>query len=153
SRYQLSDRNGEPITPRVVERLRLLCGVVDEPTDSRPAWSLCHLRPRSFSTRLAALTPALPANGPSALEPATITTTAPSGLGCKGGDAMTAIPCGFLAASLRPTPVEAPPAGVTDLDRWFSHGRLLLDKLDPLAFARYLIAFFIGVAAAVAWQS
>jgi hypothetical protein len=28
-----------------------------------------------------------------------------------------------------------------------------LDKLAPLAFARYLITFFIGVAATLAWQS
>ena len=28
-----------------------------------------------------------------------------------------------------------------------------LGKLDPLAFARYLIAFFIGVTATLAWQS
>jgi len=28
-----------------------------------------------------------------------------------------------------------------------------LGKLGPLAFARYLIAFFIGVAATLAWQS
>jgi hypothetical protein len=66
---------------------------------------------------------------------------------------MVTMPSRFLAASLRATPVEAPSAGPADLGTWFSHGRLLLDKLDPLAFARYLIAFFIGVIAAVAWQS
>jgi hypothetical protein len=31
--------------------------------------------------------------------------------------------------------------------------RSWLDKLAPLAFARYLITFFIGVAAILAWQS
>src|SRR5712672_1455101 len=31
--------------------------------------------------------------------------------------------------------------------------RVWLDKLSPLAFARYLITFFIGVAATLAWQS
>jgi hypothetical protein len=31
--------------------------------------------------------------------------------------------------------------------------RSWLDKLAPLAFARYLTAFFIGVAATLAWQS
>ncbi len=31
--------------------------------------------------------------------------------------------------------------------------RVWLDKLAPLAFARYLITFFVGVAATLAWQS
>jgi hypothetical protein len=66
---------------------------------------------------------------------------------------MVAMPSRFLAASLRSTPVQAPSAGPVDLDTWLSHGRLLLDKLDPLAFARYLIASFIGVVATLAWQS
>jgi hypothetical protein len=63
------------------------------------------------------------------------------------------MPSRFLAASLRATPVEAPSAAPADLDKWFSLVRLLLDKLDPLAFARYLIAFFIGSVATIAWQS
>jgi len=54
---------------------------------------------------------------------------------------------------LRPAPVT-PPAGSSDLaNRLFSTGRVLLDKLDPLVCARYLIAFFIGVAATIAWQA
>ena len=67
---------------------------------------------------------------------------------------MVALPCRFLAASLRPAPVQTPPAGPSDLaNRLFSAGRLLLDKLDPLVSARYLIAFFIGIAATIAWQA
>jgi|SRR5713101_6023552 len=34
-----------------------------------------------------------------------------------------------------------------------TRARSWLDKLAPLAFARYLITFFIGVAATLAWQS
>jgi hypothetical protein len=64
---------------------------------------------------------------------------------------MTAIPSGFLAASLRPEPVQAPPVADRTL-HWPSNGRRWLDKLDPLAFSRYLIAFFMGVVATVAWQ-
>jgi hypothetical protein len=64
------------------------------------------------------------------------------------------IPITFLAASLRPTPVEAPPESPSDLkNELFADAQRLLDKLTPLAFARYLIAFFIGVVATVAWQS
>jgi hypothetical protein len=64
------------------------------------------------------------------------------------------IPISFLAASLRPTPVETPPASRGHLKNELS-ARVwrLLDKLAPLVFARYLIAFFIGVIATVAWQS
>jgi hypothetical protein len=55
---------------------------------------------------------------------------------------------------LRPAPVQTPPAGPSDLaNRLFSAGRLLLDKLDPLVSARYLIAFFIGIAVTIAWQA
>jgi hypothetical protein len=63
---------------------------------------------------------------------------------------MTAIPSGFLAASLRPEPVQAPVAD-QNIHRSPNGGRLL-DKLDPFAFSRYLIAFFVGVVATVAWQ-
>jgi hypothetical protein len=64
------------------------------------------------------------------------------------------IPITFLAASLRPTPVETPPANPSGLrNERFANAWRLLDKLAPLAFARYLIAFFIGVFATVAWQS
>jgi hypothetical protein len=67
---------------------------------------------------------------------------------------MVAMPCRFLAASLRPTPVEAPSAGSAGLTRaWLPHAQMLLDQLDPLAFARYLVAFFVGIAATIAWQS
>ena len=67
---------------------------------------------------------------------------------------MIAIPPGVLAASLRPEPVEAPLGGAADLrNDLFSYGRPLLDWLDPLAAARYLIAFLVGAAATVAWQS
>ncbi len=67
---------------------------------------------------------------------------------------MIALPSGFLAPSLRPTPVEVPPACETDpKEEWLSNWRLASDNFHPLAFARYLIAFFIGVAAAVVWQS
>jgi hypothetical protein len=60
----------------------------------------------------------------------------------------------FLAASLRVKPsIEAPAGRPANL----KNGQLLngwswLAKLSPLAFARYLIAFFIGVTATVAWQ-
>jgi hypothetical protein len=67
---------------------------------------------------------------------------------------MTAMPSGVLAPSLRPKPVEAPPAPPPGLrNDLFSNGRLFLDQVDPLVAARYLIAFLIGVAATVAWQS
>jgi hypothetical protein len=70
------------------------------------------------------------------------------------GEMQMTIPITFLAASLRPTPVEAPPASPSDLkNRLLPNARRLLDKLAPLSFARYLIAFFIGVFATVAWQS
>ena len=63
---------------------------------------------------------------------------------------MTAIPSGFLAASLRPDPVVAP---VSQKIRSMALGRQLFDKLDPVTFSRYLIAFFVGVAATLVWQS
>jgi hypothetical protein len=64
------------------------------------------------------------------------------------------MPSGVLAPSLRPRPVEAPPVRPAGLsDDLFSNGRLFLDQLDPLAAVRYLIAFLIGVAVTVAWQS
>jgi hypothetical protein len=70
------------------------------------------------------------------------------------GEMQMTIPITFLAASLRPTPVEAPPASPSDLkNELFANARRLLNKLAPLAFARYLIAFFVGVVVTVAWQS
>jgi len=61
----------------------------------------------------------------------------------------------FVTASLLVKPsVEASAGSRANLkhdklpDRWS-----WLGKLAPLAFARYLIAFFIGVAATLAWQS
>jgi hypothetical protein len=60
----------------------------------------------------------------------------------------------FAASRLKPS-VEAPDARAADLkddrlpNRWWSR----LGKLAPLAFARYLIAFFVGVAATVVWQA
>lgn len=76
---------------------------------------------------------------------------------------MVAMPCRFLAASLRPTPITAPspgPAGLPLAGLPQSWSRLLRDRLDPLrgrlaplAFARYAAAFFVGVTATVAWQS
>jgi hypothetical protein len=74
---------------------------------------------------------------------------------------------GFFEDSLLLKPsVEAPATRPANLknDR-FQNGRpppgrlallgtlALLSRLDPLAFARYLIAFFIGVTATLAWQS
>jgi hypothetical protein len=70
------------------------------------------------------------------------------------GEMKMTIPITFLAPSLRPTPVDEPPANPSNLkNELFANARRLLDKLTPLAFARYLIAFFIGVAGTVAWQS
>ncbi len=67
---------------------------------------------------------------------------------------MTAMPPGVLAASLRPEPVEAPPASPADQrNDLFSNRRLFLEQLDPFVVARYLVAFFVGVVATLAWQS
>jgi hypothetical protein len=49
-------------------------------------------------------------------------------------------------------PSNEPPLHPTELNL-VTRTRLWLDKLDPFAFARYLIAFFIGAAATLAWQS
>jgi len=49
-------------------------------------------------------------------------------------------------------PSDEPPLHPTELNL-VMRLRVWLDKLAPLAFARYLIAFFIGVAATLAWQS
>jgi len=49
-------------------------------------------------------------------------------------------------------PSSEPPLHPTELSL-VTRARLWLDKLEPLVFARYLIAFFIGVAATLAWQS
>jgi hypothetical protein len=65
-------------------------------------------------------------------------------------------PSEFFAASLLKPSVEAHSARSADLknDDQSRNGRASwLGKLAPLAFARYLIAFFIGVAATVGWQT
>src|ERR1700730_1469492 len=51
-------------------------------------------------------------------------------------------------------PVEVPAIGPADLknDR-FPSGRPSFGRRAPLAFARFLITFCIGVAATLAWQS
>ncbi len=61
----------------------------------------------------------------------------------------------FFAASLLVKPsVEAPAVRPADLKNdQFPNRWSWLGKLDPLAFTRYLIAFFIGVTATLAWQS
>src|SRR5260370_10055100 len=64
-------------------------------------------------------------------------------------------PSEFCAAWWLEPSVEAPSVRSTDLKNdplpkgWSSR----LSKLAPLAFARYLIAFFIGVTATVGWQT
>src|SRR5712672_1444486 len=64
-------------------------------------------------------------------------------------------PSEFFAASLLKPSVEAPSARSADLknDQSPNGSSSWLGKLAPLAFARYLIAFFIGVIATLAWQS
>jgi hypothetical protein len=61
----------------------------------------------------------------------------------------------FFAASLLKPSVEAPSVRSSDLknDQLPDGLPSRLSKLAPLAFARYLIAFFIGVTATVAWQT
>lgn len=49
-------------------------------------------------------------------------------------------------------PPDEPPLHPTELNL-ITRVWSWLGKLDPLAFARYLTAFFIGVAATLAWQS
>ena len=64
-------------------------------------------------------------------------------------------PSEFFAASLLKPSVEAPSTRSADLknDQSPNGSSSWLGKLAPLAFARYLIAFFIGVTATVAWQT
>ena len=64
-------------------------------------------------------------------------------------------PSEFFAASLLKPSVEAPSVRATDLknDQLPSGWSSRLSKLAPLAFARYLIAFFVGVTATVGWQT
>jgi hypothetical protein len=64
-------------------------------------------------------------------------------------------PSELFAASLLKSSVEAQPARSADLKNDPSRNERTswLGKLAPLAFARYLIAFFIGVAATVGWQT
>jgi len=61
----------------------------------------------------------------------------------------------FLAASLLVKPSLEPPAvrRANLKNDQLQKGWSWLARLSPLAFARYLIAFFIGVTATVAWQS
>jgi hypothetical protein len=49
-------------------------------------------------------------------------------------------------------PSDEPPLHPTELNL-VARLRLWMGELSPLAFARYLITFFIGVAATLAWQS
>ena len=49
-------------------------------------------------------------------------------------------------------PLNEPPLHPTELNL-VTRARSWLDKLAPIAFARYLIVFFIGVIATLAWQS
>jgi hypothetical protein len=49
-------------------------------------------------------------------------------------------------------PPNEPPLHPTELNL-VTRARSWLDKLAPITFARYLIAFFIGVIATLAWQS
>src|SRR5260221_6324341 len=49
-------------------------------------------------------------------------------------------------------PSDEPPLHPTELNL-VMRVRVWLDKLAPLAFARFLITFFIGVAAPLAWHS
>jgi hypothetical protein len=64
-------------------------------------------------------------------------------------------PAEFFAASLLKPSVETPSVRSVDLtnDDPPNESSSRLGKLAPLAFARYLIAFFIGVTATVAWQA
>jgi len=61
----------------------------------------------------------------------------------------------FVAASLLVKPsVEAPTVRpASPKNNQLPQGWSRLAKLSPFAFARYLIAFFVGVTATVAWQS
>jgi hypothetical protein len=49
-------------------------------------------------------------------------------------------------------PLNEPPLHPTER-KLITRARSWLDKLAPITFARYLIAFFIGVIATLAWQS
>jgi len=64
-------------------------------------------------------------------------------------------PSEFFSASLLKPSVEAPSARSADLKNDPLPNRSLswLGKLASLAFARYLIAFFIGVTATVGWHT
>src|SRR5215471_19735933 len=61
----------------------------------------------------------------------------------------------FVAASLLVKPsVEAPAVRpASPKNNQVPQGWSRLAKLSPFTFARYLIAFFVGVTATVAWQS
>src|SRR5713101_6747710 len=58
----------------------------------------------------------------------------------------------FSKGRLATEPSDEPPLHPTELNL-VMRVRVWLDKLAPLAFARFLITFFIGVAATLAWQS
>jgi len=53
-----------------------------------------------------------------------------------------------LAAELS----SEPPLHPSELS-WITRARLRVGKLVPFAFVRFLMIFFIGVAATLAWQS
>ena len=78
---------------------------------------------------------------------------------CRGEVQMSAMPSptqaefsvGLLPVRL---PLAAPGVGPGDLtDDWRPSGPRSIEKRAPLAFARFLITFGIGVGAALAWQS
>jgi hypothetical protein len=61
---------------------------------------------------------------------------------------------GVLAASLRPKRVKTPDGYQAGSNgSWPSVAWLLIDGLRPLVFGGYLIAFLIGVAAAIAFSN
>jgi hypothetical protein len=63
-------------------------------------------------------------------------------------------PSEFFAASLLRPSAEAPPIPPADLEEdQLPNGWSWLGKLAPLVFARYLVVFFVGVTATVAWQA
>ncbi len=58
----------------------------------------------------------------------------------------------FSKSPLAVEPPNEPPLHPTELNL-ISRARLWLGNVIPFAFARFLMIFFIGVAATLAWQS
>ena len=65
---------------------------------------------------------------------------------------LTSAPFEFSKGRRAAEPSDEPPLHPTELNL-VTRVWLRLGRLDPIAFARYLIAFFIGVAATLVWQS